>query len=327
MEKSESFEKRRVFFLAVNTGYVDGTLPDGRCIEFYRARSARGLHCAIVGNVVLPGGSPSNSATSEISRAAIWSDLANAIRGAGAKPGIQLATAWPQYKGMTGFLHKKSDDPIRDYRRVIEEMSETQIEKVFELLNKGTLLAIDAGFEHIQLHAAHGYLFNLLLDERFYFGAKRAWELVSRWVKLVDDYGLESSVRISMLSGDKALDGSSNLTYMQGVMDAGPTYVDVSNGFYNVNKQLIYPNRSKVEERYALTRAIAAENPRQMFIASGLSSPLLWKNSAPNLHIGICRDLIANPNFLAQQDQGCLLCMDCHYYSLKRAQISCGQWS
>lgn len=324
--KTSGSHEIKIFFLALNTGYVEGSLPDQRCVEFYRARSGGGLHCAIVGNVVLPGGSPSNSTTSEMSRDAVWRELATAIRDAGAKPGIQLATAWPQYKGITKFLPEKHEDPVQDYRHVIGHLTKRDVASVFDSLLLGTELAIDAGFEHIQLHAAHGYLFNLLLDERFHTGAKSAWAKVNEWVKGIAERGLESSIRISMFSGDKKLDGTPDATYLQGAIAAEPDYLDISNGFYNISKQLIYPARSQIEARSALTLKFAANYPRQLFIASGMSFALQLPGSFANVHAGICRDLIANPNFLSERDRGCALCMRCHYYTFGRSEVSCGQW-
>ena len=49
-------------------------------IEFYRRRSSAALHCAIVGNVVIPGGHGSNGNAPTISRAPEWAELEVELR-------------------------------------------------------------------------------------------------------------------------------------------------------------------------------------------------------------------------------------------------------
>jgi hypothetical protein len=107
--------------------------------------------------------------------------LAGSIEAMGAKPGIQLATTWPGYRGMTGFVAKSSVDEIVRYRAVVQSFSLGDIEDLFRSLDRGSDLAISAGFQHVQLHAAHGYLFSLLVDQRLYTAADRVLAAVERW--------------------------------------------------------------------------------------------------------------------------------------------------
>src|SRR5258708_2628456 len=95
---------RKYFFLGLNTGFMSNGIPDSRCYEFYARRSRHGLYCAIVGNVVIPGGFGTNMNTPEISNSHAWRHLADAIASNGALPGIQLATAWKGYSGRKKFV-------------------------------------------------------------------------------------------------------------------------------------------------------------------------------------------------------------------------------
>src|ERR1700676_1605669 len=113
MNDTRILEKaRRTFFVGVNTGYVDGAMPDQRMVAFYEERSSARLTCAIVGNVVIPGGHGVNAVTPKISRDRRWKALTSAIASRGTVPGIQLATAWEGYAGATSFRPKDWTEAI-----------------------------------------------------------------------------------------------------------------------------------------------------------------------------------------------------------------------
>jgi 2,4-dienoyl-CoA reductase-like NADH-dependent reductase (Old Yellow Enzyme family) len=318
---------RKYFFLAVNTGFTENRLPDARCLDFYRIRSGHGLHCSIVGNVVIPNGTGTNDVSSGISADRAWHSLADVISEQGAIAGIQLASTWNGYKGMVSFVPPKDADPVSTYLKIASEISEEEIRNVFAELTRGTELAIDAGFRHIQLHAAHGYLFNLLLDSHFSPYAELALQLTSKWAEEIAASQSESSIRFSMWSGDPVFDQSRQKQIADDLILINVNYLDVSAGFYNVDKKLIYPSTADLlSERVDATMSIASENARTNFILSGKSSRA-WDTSLPkNIHIGICRDLIANPNFLRDRDNGCKNCMKCHYFSRGQDSLTCGQW-
>lgn len=320
-------ENRKYFFLAVNTGFVQGKLPDVRCRAFYRERSRHGLHCSIVGNVVTPGGIGSNEVCAEISSAPAWRQLAESISENGALPGIQLASTWQGYSGMRRFIPKSGAHPLSEYRNLATSLSSQDAQAAFDGLNRGTELAIKAGFRHIQIHAAHGYLFNLLVDPRLSRHAEFALEAIRQWGRGLTEIGVESSVRISIWAGHPVFDDQSALQFLGSIADLPVSYVDVSAGFYNINKRLIYPSTPQLlSDRFDATLAFASRHPETQVILSGKSA-LAWDPSLPpNVHIGICRDLIANPDFLLERAKGCALCMKCHYYSRGAPHLTCGQW-
>lgn len=323
-----SGENRKYFFLAVNTGFVQGGLPDARCRAFYRERSKHGLHCAIVGNVVIPGGVASNDVCAEISLAPEWRQLAEAIIEQGALAGIQLATAWRGYRGIKRFIPRVGEDPVREYQNVAAGISLEVARVAFDGLHRGTELAISAGYRHVQVHAAHGYLFNLLIDPRLSPHAEFAWREIQRWALDLASIGVESSVRFSMWAGHRVFDEQREFQLVDDVSSLPLDYVDVSAGFYNIDKRLIYPStRRLLSERVTTTLAIADRHLQTNFILSGKSAHA-WDTSLPaNVHIGICRDLIANPNYLLERAGGCNTCMKCHYYSRGERQLTCGAWA
>lgn len=326
MHNSE--KNKKYFFLAVNTGFVADGVPDARCRDFYRKRSGNGLHCAIVGNVVTPDGVGSNEVCARMSRATAWRELAEVIADEGAIAGIQLATAWPTYRGMTRFVGIRGEDPTIEYRNVAASISREAVEAAFDGIYRGSELAIEAGYRHIQIHAAHGYLFNLLIDPLFSRYADVSAEKICRWAHELKSIGVETSIRFSMWTGDVAFDGSRGHELMDHIASLPVDYIDASAGFYNINKRLIYPSTPLLlSERVAATLEFAQRHPAMKVILSGKSS-LAWDDSLrANVHIGICRDLVANPDYLRERTRGCTLCMNCHYYSRGESHLTCGRWS
>ena len=317
-------ERRRYFFLAVNTGLVVDALPDERCRTFYRERSGRETYCAIVGNVVIPSGSPSNSVCGFISDSPAWKELAAAISEQGTIAGIQLSSTWEGYRGIRKFASKAG---IVGYVEAARSISKKQVIQALDGLARGTEHAVNAGYGHIQLHAAHGYLFNLLLDYRFSPMLDFVAGHIERWATELHRIGVESSLRVSFGTGNNDFDVADAGRALDSMVSYSVDYIDISHGFYNVDKRLIYPSTPKIlAERSKLNLAVAKKYPDKKFILSGKSA-LAWERTLPkNINVGICRDLIANPDFIRSRQDGCANCMTCHYFSLGRSDISCGRW-
>lgn len=320
-------QDRKTFFLAVNTGYVKDGSPDERAFEFYAARSRHGLSCAIVGNVVIPGGVGSNDVCATISNEPAWRRLAHAISNQGAMPGIQLSSAWTAYEGMRKFVTAKSHENLEVYRAVAFCFDRDFVADAFRRLSLAADYAVGAGFQHIQLHAAHGYLFNLLIDHRFSQHAEYAHDLVWNWASKLRRAGVETSLRFSLYSGHPSLDSFNTESFLSHVIRLPFDYLDVSAGLYNLDKRLIYPARTEhIHFRHESTIELAARHSDINFIISGKASRILVDNLPPNIHIGLCRDLIANPDYLKDRSRGCEDCMKCHYYSRKTSHLNCGKW-
>ena len=140
--------------------------------------------------------------------------------------------------------------------------------------------------------------------------------------------GGESSLRFSLWTGHPSIDKHGQSQFIEIIVSLPVDYLDVSAGFYNVDKRLIYPTLPDVlSSRRTGTLDLARRYPHIQFIMSGKSSGA-WDPSLPaNVHVGICRDLIANPNFLRDRDQGCNDCMKCHYFSRGQSYLTCGRWT
>jgi hypothetical protein len=319
---------RKCFFLPVNTGYSSDGLPNDQCLEFYAARSGNGLYCAIVGNVVIPNGYGTNAVCTWISNASRWRELANAIVARGAKAGIQLSSTWPGFEGIRPFVAREPAKAIAEYKVVATQISASDIRRTLDDLASGTELALEAGFTHIQLHAAHGYLFSLLVDERFSPHSELTLTGLDNWVGSLHRSGAECSLRFSLATGEQEIDMEGRMRQTNRMLGMPFNFFDVTSGFYNVNKQLIYPSTEQLlKARWSTTIDLAKERPDKQIILSGKAARISEESLPSNVHVGICRDLIANPNFLADRTIGCTNCMKCHYHSRGVGVLTCGRWT
>ena len=319
---------RLKFLVGLNTGFANHGEPDQRLADFYAQRSSPLLHCAIVGDVVLPGGHPSNDFTPTITASPVWSKIARAIRLRGTIPGIQLATTWKNYTGQKKFRSRDSRRAIALAKQVASKVAQRDVEAVFQSLDEGTALALESGFRHVQLHAAHGYLFSLLIDRRLFDGAGDVLERIARWCQKWSSRDVELSIRFSLRTGDLDFDSDGSEAFQDRIASLPLDYIDVSSGFYDIDKQLIYPARpDTLYARRAETQALAGRQRKASFIYSGRALVLPERELPPNVHIGLCRDLIANPQYLSERSEGCRNSGKCHYYSRNAFHVTCPRWN
>lgn len=318
---------RRIFFLGVNTGYITDGIPDTRYIDFYRDRASPRLHCAIVGNVVVPGGHGSNASTPVLTKESIWGTIANAISERGSLAGIQLANAWDGYIGARKFVSTKPQQVIAEARHVIEGLGPDGIASTLDAFDEAARMAAQHGFRHVQLHGAHGYLLSLMIDSRINPDAEFVLDRLSHLAVWLASESIESSIRISLRTGDHIFDAAGTEEFYNRIAILPFDYVDLSSGFYNIDKRLIYPSLPEIlRKRLAESLSLAERMPDRHFILSGKAMFNREAALPPNLHIGLCRDLIANPLFLDDPDNGCQNKNKCHYFSRGEKELSCALW-
>ncbi|EOV0126158.1 hypothetical protein [Vibrio alginolyticus] len=315
----------KVFFLPVNTGYGKSGNPDNRLIDFHRERSGNGIYCSIIGNVVTPKGFGSNDYCLTITKHKNWKIIAEEILGNGSVPGIQLSTAWKDYKGNQKFVSSSSDD-FSQYTEKFLKVSCSEIDEVFDDFYKGVNLALNAGYKHIQIHAAHGYLLSLLVDSVFCENSHYTLTKLSELLDYIRSQNSESSVRFSLKVGIQSID-KIRQEGISRILQLNSDYFDISFGFYNINKHLIYPTSvSMLKSRYDNSIALANQYPDKEFIFSGKSLVNFEGEFPSNVSLGICRDLIANPKYLINNTVGCENNKQCHYFSRGERSLSCKKW-
>ncbi|MBP0580627.1 hypothetical protein J8I29_14980 [Labrys sp. LIt4] len=318
---------RRTFFLAVNTGFVTDGIPDQRFLDFYATRSSPELYCSIVGNVVVPGGYRTNAVTPVLSENLIWKHIADSIAAKGSLPGIQLATTWEGYIGQKKFRALNSAAFISEACRFVDSMTISDVESTLNSFEFAADIAIKHGFRHIQIHAAHGYLLSLLIDYRINRNSATVLGTLASLAERLKGRGIETSIRISCKTGDADFDSNGAERLQDSVANLPFDYIDLSSGFYNIDKRLIYPARPDViDSRLHESISIGLRHPTRSFIISGRTFKHDWTDLASNFHPGICRDLIANPRFLQERHNGCQNQNRCHYYSRGEDHLTCGRW-
>ncbi|MFY2822981.1 hypothetical protein ACOQFT_03510 [Ruegeria sp. MALMAid1280] len=327
MNATAILKNKRVFFLGVNTGFVQDGLPDNQFIDFYRERSSAHLYCAILGNIVIPGGFGTNNQTPTLSTHSRWAAIAEAISSEGTAPGIQLATTWPSYIGQRKFVVREPSETIKAARQLLSMMTRDDIDSVMDGFRAAAQMAVTHGYQHIQIHAAHGYLPCLLLDKDLNPLAPYVKDEMAELASFLRSQKVETSVRWSIRTGDSEFDQRGIEESVSNVSSLQFDFVDLSSGHYNIDKRLIYPSTDYfLSQRHHDSLEIANKFPEQRFILSGRVSAFLG-DLPNNVEVGLCRDLIANPRFLTELTDGCRNRGKCHYHSRGLDRLSCPTWS
>jgi len=217
---------------------------------------------------------------------------------------------------------------LNDARQLLLAMGPADVAGVLNRFEDAATMAVEHGFRHVQFHAAHGYLLNLLIDDRLHKRAANVRDQLSNIAKRLSKQNVETSIRISLRTGEQALDQQGGTELQDAIAALSFDYVDLSSGFYNIDKRLIYPSRPDIlSTRFEDSIALSSRHPDREFILSGRALSYDRATLPANVHLGICRDLIANPNVLDDQSNGCMNKGKCHYYSRRSHELKCGMWA
>ena len=321
MKPNTPITENKTFFLPVNTGYYENGLPTDECLAFYKARCNDRVYCAIVGNIATCHGFVTNERTGRISRDSKWDRLTEILKGNGVLPGIQLACTWLGYIGQRTFIANNWAAYKEEVKTVLLQID---LPKVIADFRESIVISIEKGFKHAQIHAAHGYLLSSLLDPHL---SEYTCETVTALIEIAHEFGdeLEMSLRVSAYCGFSDEIEGDRLSVIESLFCNGFSFIDLSEGYYNFNKKLIYPSTpQEKQERVKRSLLIAANYPSQDFIVSGWES--FQHHNSNNVHRGYCRSIVANPNFNILHELSCKLCGECHYYTLGRDKLMCSKW-
>lgn len=323
------------FFLApINTGFTIKGEPDERLIRFHSLRSGRKIGISYVGNVAISPQFCTNKNTAYFTKNnAQWENLIEKIVNNGSLPGIQLGCMCSKIIP----IREKSNSNIQLYiKNAQEEFSKytnTFIRYIIKQYIDCAIYAYKTGFKVIQIHAAHGYFLSLSLSR--YFNVRKdefcldkcliLSEIISGIKEKIPEAILD--VRISLVEGidDKEKEINNKQDAIKEIIHAGVDIVSISNGIYNVDKDLIYPPAGWGHGIFVNdVLRIAKRYPQVVWNVAGNIwdiKDVMTINQA-NLTFSIGRSLISDPNLIEKSLDGredevkkCLRCNKCHYYS------------
>jgi 2,4-dienoyl-CoA reductase-like NADH-dependent reductase (Old Yellow Enzyme family) len=202
------------------------------------------------------------------------------------------------------------------------------------------VLASEAGFKVIQIHAAHGYLLSLMLNPLTNCRSDE-FRLDGPWLTTFFENLLNAakhriiSVRLSIFSGLRDESGAERectLQISKHLASLGVQILDYSVGFYTVNKRLIYPSAEEgALPSYSFVRALANEVKAVLSCVGNVHDLRELPPLGENMAVSVGRALIADPQFASKSRAGlfteitrCQFIGHCHYFSRGRRTIECG---
>lgn len=298
----------------------------------------------MVGNVAVEANAKTNEDTAVLnSNTNIrgFADLASVISSRGSLPGIQLANAPRSLSPPRNWRAANPSQEVARLREIVSGYETTDMTVALAQFVNSARLAVLAGFEVVQLHAAHGYLVSLLLHPATNF-RKDEYSQSSSWFERLlyelrcatgDDALL--SVRLSVRAG--ILEDEEELALAKDTLrrasGAGVDILDLSAGFYTIDRQLIYPDSKWDGPVYRDWLTEISEGLPQIIALAGritdlnrVQSPL---PASPMVNIG--RALIADSDFVdktrrskTEEIANCRLKNRCHYFSRGAPALECG---
>jgi len=326
----------------VNLGLANFGKPSERLVAYHERRSSPQVGLTLVGNVATRKCGRTNPNTLVLTTpkdATQFQSLSARIRIKGSIPGIQLASM-PN----TLFPRKRWQSP--DAEREVGRLQALTLSFPRKFLDEhlkafihSAQLAKLAGFDVIQIHAAHGYLLSLLLHptinlRKDRFAPEGDWILRFFEALRKDLPKTAVSIRLSLLSGidEPSVEAFRIQHLARNLARVGLDNIDLSSGFYTIDKSLIYPGRRNQKQ---LRAAIDFARGSKLLVT--YSGDLRWPGDFPrflpsNLLLGVGRALIADPDFLVKCHSGkwqtirtCKRTNKCHYFSRGRPHIECGR--
>lgn len=194
----------------------------------------------------------------------IWDDshveglkrLVDHVHDLGGKIGIQLAHAGRKAM-VEGPIVAPSSIPFNEQMKTPEELTEAQVLETIEAFKKGAERAKQAGFDVIELHAAHGYLLNEFLspltnkrDDAFGGSQEKRYEMLKQVINEVKN--VWEGPLFVRISANEYNEGGNSLDifieYGKKMKAQGVDLVDCSSGGVVPASMDIYPG---YQVRYA----------------------------------------------------------------------------
>lgn len=360
---SELFETTRIGGLTICNRFVYSATWDGcadaegfctqKNIDNLVERVQGGVGLAISGmSFVKPEGraAPGQLSVCGDEHVAGLAKLAGAIHDAGGKVVLQLAHggcyAPPALNGHEALGPSANDS---DRFPACREISAPEIGQVAEAFGKAAMRAKRAGFDGVQLHAAHGYLLNQFLSPFFnkrtdnYGGSieNRARILVEALLAAKNEAGADFPILVKINSED-FIDGGFTQDDMLQVCamleKAGVDAIEMSGGtiyasgaFSSCRVGALNKPEKEVYYREAAARYKEKINVPLILVGGIRSLEVSGKLVSDGLadYVSLCRPLIREPNLINRWKEGdtapatCINCSGCFGPGLKGIGVQC----
>ncbi|MEJ5376704.1 MAG: FAD-dependent oxidoreductase [bacterium] len=147
---------------------ADGSITE-RTREYYRQRARGGAAMVMVeASAVAPEGIVSHHQMRIFDDSFIpgLASLAEVIKAQGARAGIQIHHAGRQTSSKVIGRYPLAPSPLRcpTIRGEVEVLDQAGIQRIVKLFGDAAQRAVEAGFELVEIHGAHGYLINQFLS-------------------------------------------------------------------------------------------------------------------------------------------------------------------
>ncbi len=239
-------------------------------------------------------------------------NLTDAVHGHGGKVAAQIAHA-----GRFANQDLSGLPPV-----VVEELDQAGIDRLIRAFAQGARRAQAAGFDAVQIHAAHGYLLSQFLSPAYnrrtdtYGGAveNRARALLEVFTAVRGEVGPDFPVLVKMNCQDFCPDGlglDDAVAVAKMLETAGIDAIEISGGTRDSGR--LIPSRRKIDsaEKEAYFR------PEAAVFSQAVSVPLLLVGGIRSLeiaeqlysqgvahYISLCRPLIREPNLVQRWAAG-----------------------
>jgi len=319
-----------VFLAPINPGWSENGMITDKYADFFVKRAGNDVGICYVGNVALQNEwkSNANTAVMGVNSDANWKELSRRINDKGSHAGIQLAWKPTGIILQKSFLTNNLDGQLKLFREFYENFDD--FESVANLFIESIHRSIYLGYSVIQLHAAHGYALSLLLS-RSVSGCEnpkqtKGFELIKRIVRGINVGTSVFDIRLSLYEGIN--DNFDELQYKtklsELLSEMGFDIISFSNGFYNIDKTMIYPRKKEHTVILKEVGKFAREHPNILCnVAGNMEFAIISECNIPdNLTFSLGRQLIADTKTVSKMRfhmydsiQKCSECNRCHYYS------------
>ncbi|MBT2571674.1 NADPH dehydrogenase NamA [Planococcus sp. ISL-110] len=219
----------------------------------------------------------------------------------GAKTGIQLAHAGRKAT-IDGEIHSASAIAFDENYKIPKEMSLEDIEKTIKAFKNGAVRAKKAGFDVVELHAAHGYLINQFLSpltngrtDNYGGSAENRYRLLGQVIDAVNEVW-EGPLFVRISAHDYSKGGMIPEQYVemcQWMKQQGVDLIDVSSGAVVPAQIPVYPGY-----QVPFAEMIKKQTPIATGAVGLITSPLhaeeILQNNRADM-VFLARELLRDP--------------------------------